>query len=587
MFRPAAILALISTLAACADNDGDSSASGDRTAAHAAQAGTRSSSRGDSGVGGPLGAGSADDRERGDGSKHDGLGRGAAGGGADMPSAGTSRPGEKGARGEDASIEGSTDSDAPPTDPSPLRAAASTARKQVGALVHGLTLAADASYAAVLAREFSSVTADTMSWAMLQGTRGLWLYDEADAVVTTAGAVGQAVRGRSLMGPDQEPAWVATLSSAELQTELQRHIKAVVTRYKGHVTEWDVLHEAIDPTTLQLRAGLLTKLGIPGLAQVFIWARQADPRALLYYNDSGIEGPGPKADAALRLIEDLKAAGAPIDGVGFEAHLDTTGYPAESALRANLRRFAAVVPHVAYTELDVGTKQADPAGSALRRFAAQRLTYQLIAGVCASEPACRGVTTCGLSDQQTWIVGDDPLPFDAAFMPKPAYDGLVAGFMGQLPVLAAEERLRDGDFEMPADDSWVSFGDGTLAIQTAIARTGSAVSVTGRTQSYEGPAQSLLGVVMSDDALCVTAQVRVDVPSARVRAMVKLGGGAEASYRTLAATTANATSWTELAGCGALYVDRDLPEVTLFFDGPPAGVSLYVDDASAKALDAL
>jgi hypothetical protein len=58
-----------------------------------------------------------------------------------------------------------------------------------------------------------------------------------------------------------------------------------------------------------------------------------------------------------------------------------------------------------------------------------RQTYHDLLAACLAAPACRGVTTWGISDAFTWIEGffgvdGAPLPFDEQFAPKPAYAGM-------------------------------------------------------------------------------------------------------------------------------------------------------------------
>jgi hypothetical protein len=55
--------------------------------------------------------------------------------------------------------------------------------------------------------------------------------------------------------------------------------------------------------------------------------------------------------------------------------------------------------------------------------------YHDLLAACLAAPACRGVTTWGISDAFTWIEGffgvdGAPLPFDETFAPKPAYAGM-------------------------------------------------------------------------------------------------------------------------------------------------------------------
>ena len=63
------------------------------------------------------------------------------------------------------------------------------------------------------------------------------------------------------------------------------------------------------------------KLGDGYIAEVFRLARQADPTALLFYNDYGGEGLNSQVQSHLRPGRSLLAQGVPIDGVGLQMHI--------------------------------------------------------------------------------------------------------------------------------------------------------------------------------------------------------------------------------------------------------------------------
>lgn len=467
-----------------------------------------------------------------------------------------------------------------------LREAADGAERWLGTTIDAALLEADSEYARLLASEFNAITlTDALRWSALEAQRGVRAFDTADALVDAARARGQSVRGHALIGHDQLPSWAMGLPPADLRTAIEQHVIETVGHFRGKVYAWDVIHEALDPDTLLLRPGLYASLGISGLAEVFKWANQIDPDALLFYSDSDIEAPTPRAQAVQKLIRDLEAHGATVDGIGMAAHLDTSGYPAEGPLRANIARFAELAPVVSYAALDVTTKRADPTANPTRRRDAQRLVYQLIAGVCASEPACRGLTIWGLTDRVTWSPDDEPLIFDAQYEKKPAYEGLLAGLSGRTPALDDEQLLVNPDFS-EGELGWSAFGGGRLAVQNTLSRSGPALTVSERTQEYEGLGQSLLGKLSSDHSVCVSAWVRLEAGSAAVTATIKHGTGIEATdrYQQLAHVTANSNDWVELAGCGAVYADPTATEITLFIAGAPPGATLHIDDVSLRPL---
>ncbi|HTU60394.1 MAG TPA: endo-1,4-beta-xylanase [Polyangiales bacterium] len=469
-----------------------------------------------------------------------------------------------------------------PPPPGDLRKAADLAQRFVGAAVNAQALQVDQRYAALLASELNSVTPElALQWGALEPARGTRRFDEADSIVRAALSDGQRIHGHAFVSQSEPPSWTTGLSADELLTALHEHIQQTVRRYKGQVTSWNVAHGAI-ADSLQLREGIHAALGVTGIAQAFKWVKEEDPEARLFYDDHGIEEPNPKTDATVRLLEELLAAGAPIDAVGLQAHLDTQSYPSEPGLRANIQRFAALGLEVAYSELDVKTKTVDPEGTLMRRMEAQRVVYQLLGGVCSTEPSCLGITVWGVTDANTSIAGDEPLLFDASYARKPSFTGLVRGLSGQLPT-AGPTLITNGDLD-DGTSGWIAFGGGTLSTQTAIARSGSAASVTDRAQTYAGPGHPLPAGLRSQDALCLTAYVRVDSTSARIKATIAATVDGVVGYSGIGTTVASNTSWAEISGCRPIYFDGSVSEATLYFEGPEPGVSIYIDDVTLWTL---
>ena len=135
-----------------------------------------------------------------------------------------------------------------------------------------------------------------------------------------------------------------------------RHVSNVVAHFKGKVSQWDVVNEAFaDGPSGQLRPDSpFTALGPTFIEEAFRAAHEADPEALLFYNDYEIQGLGTaKAEAVYKPARRLKAAGVPIGGVGFQMHVDPRHWPAADVIRQNLERFAALGLAVELTEMDV------------------------------------------------------------------------------------------------------------------------------------------------------------------------------------------------------------------------------------------
>ncbi|MEW6272962.1 MAG: endo-1,4-beta-xylanase [Thermodesulfobacteriota bacterium] len=325
-----------------------------------------------------------------------------------------------------------------------LRALAADAGREVGVAVEPFEVASDPAYAAALDREATSLTAENvMKWGLIHPQPDTWVFGPADAVVALAESRGNRVRGHTLVwGALQLPAYVENeTDAAALRASMTEHVTTLVGRYAGRVAQWDVVNEplagVLDPPTADgLDDNVFRRLLGPGyVAEALRLARAADGAAELFVNENGIEVPGPRQDRFFALVQDLLAAGAPLDGVGFQAHLGLIPvgrYPDEATIAASLQRFADLGLTVELTELDVTL--VFRTGDLPSRLAFQGGYYRSAVAACAAVPACAGVTTWGLSDRHTWLRSffgftDWPLPFDDDWRRKPAYFGMRAALL--------------------------------------------------------------------------------------------------------------------------------------------------------------
>jgi endo-1,4-beta-xylanase len=321
-----------------------------------------------------------------------------------------------------------------------LRALAAKNGIKFGVAVNMDALANDAKYNQLVGSQFSSVTPENvMKWDTIEPQQGVYNFAPGDTLVAFAKAHDQVVRGHNLVWHNQLPSWLTsgTFTAAQLRDILRQHILAEAGHFKGQIQQWDVVNEAFndDGTPRQdlwyNAYQQLTGDGLGYIADAFRWAHQADPNAQLFYNDYNLEFTGAKSNAVYSFVQQLQAQGVPINGVGFQGHLDTQyGYP---DLQNNLQRFADLHLKVAMTEVDVRTfvaKNADgtysdtPANPADAQKQIDYWTNTLQA--CLAVKACKSFTTWGLSDNYSWIPGVFPgegagLLYDTQENPKPQY----------------------------------------------------------------------------------------------------------------------------------------------------------------------
>jgi len=306
-------------------------------------------------------------------------------------------------------------------------------------------LFSEALYAETVAREFNMIEAENaMKWGAIRPSRDKFNFTPGDQVVEFAKAHGQKVRGHCLLWSEYNPAWLAKgkFTPTQLSKLMQQHITTVAKHFAGQVFAWDVVNESFDAQGAIEQSIWYDSPGI-GFAgkgtgyieQAFRWARSADPKALLFYNDYDTEGLNAKSDAVYAMARDFKKRGVPIDGVGIQAHVVNLSMKEISSLAANIKRLTALGLQVHITEMDVGLP-LDKNGAVMDQadLARQAEIYRFVANACLQQPGCTAFQTWGFTDKHSWIPGytkgkkGAALLFDQHYHPKPAYKALVEIF---------------------------------------------------------------------------------------------------------------------------------------------------------------
>src|SRR5262245_49514707 len=186
----------------------------------------------------------------------------------------------------------------------------------------------EAAYADTLAREFSQVEPENaMKFGPIHPGVSTYNFAQPDQIVQFAQDHGMAVRGHTLVWYQQNPSWLTAgnFSSDQLAQILHDHISTVVGRYAGRVYAWDVVNEAFNDdgtmrSTIWSNAPGIGLAGTAYIEQALQWAHEADPAAVLFYNDYNGEGLGAKSDAIYRMAQDFRARGVPLGGIGLQMH---------------------------------------------------------------------------------------------------------------------------------------------------------------------------------------------------------------------------------------------------------------------------
>lgn len=314
-----------------------------------------------------------------------------------------------------------------------------------GMAVRDTILSDEPAYGAAVAREAGMIVPENeMKWGAVSPAPGAEDFGAADRIASFAADHAIPLRGHTAVWHQHLPAWTADKLSGEGGRKLVLdHVTSIVDHFRGRVKQWDVVNEAIHPPDKQ--NGLLRNWppynegGYAFIADCFHAAHEADPDALLYYNDFGTEYPGIgfdlRREGILRLLGEMKERKAPIHGMGVQSHLTIGNDFSESTFRRFLADVASLGIHVMLTELDVNDRRIQ--GSVEHRDQLAADTVRQYLDVAFDQPAVEGLLTWGVGDAHTWLnaflprvdgAGQRSLPLDMDYKPTPMWTAIAECF---------------------------------------------------------------------------------------------------------------------------------------------------------------
>ena len=350
----------------------------------------------------------------------------------------------------------------------------------IGVAVNKRNVSTD-SQMALVKSEFNSVTAENdMKPVSVHPAEGVWNWGAADSIANYCRENGIKLRGHCLCWHSQFSDWMFTdkkgrpVKKEVFYKRLREHIHTVVNRYKDIVYCWDVVNEAIEDNP---RPSFVDGKFVPGnpyresrhwklcgdefIAKAFEFAHEADPNALLFYNDYNECDPG-KRDRIYNMVKKMQEQGVPIHGIGMQGHYNIYG-PSEEDIDAAITKYSELVKHIHVTELDIRTNtemggqlrfsrgEAKPLAPYLQTL--QNDQYNRIFRVFRKH---RDVIDCvtfwNLSDRDSWLgVNNHPLPFDEQYKPKQVYN-IIRDFNPALDNYTVKEDFRPNVMNQPGQE---------------------------------------------------------------------------------------------------------------------------------------
>lgn len=285
--------------------------------------------------------------------------------------------------------------------------------------------------------QFNSKTVH--AYLTMEATQGKFNFKEPDYWVAQARTNQLRLHGHCLVHNGSAPTWLLNFSgnTTGFEAAIKNHIQTILGRYRGQIKSWDVVNEIFNDNGT-IRTSPFRKLYdtdedyMKFIKKCFVWAHEADPDAILFYNDYNYEISPAKLDAVVKMVGDFKNSGIPINGLGSQMHVSIN--TPESGIATSLRKLANTGLRVHISELDikVNTQNQNDFTYSSQLQSAQALKFQNIARLYKSNvPAYLqfGITMWDFSDADSWLVSpnkpDMPTLFDKDYNKKADFYGFL------------------------------------------------------------------------------------------------------------------------------------------------------------------
>jgi endo-1,4-beta-xylanase len=250
-----------------------------------------------------------------------------------------------------------------------------------------------------------------------------WFVSNADLVKTTKWLRDRniTVRGHNIVWPGWTylPKDMKTNSSnpAYLTRRINDRVQNIMTLpgLKGVLSDWDVFNEITQnediANALAGTAGYRT--GRELYAEMMKKAKQLDPNMVLYINDYTTLDQGnlpghPLYERTKQYLKEIKDAGAPLDGIGFQAHMGNNLVGMNDVKTILDDFYQSFGARAKITEYDYGKLISD---SLAARYTADFLT------MCFSHESVDGFLTWGFWQGAHWL--DNAPFFNFDWTPRP------------------------------------------------------------------------------------------------------------------------------------------------------------------------
>jgi GH35 family endo-1,4-beta-xylanase len=243
-----------------------------------------------------------------------------------------------------------------------------------------------------------------------------------------------AAKGHPLVWHEVFPSWAASLSEPEVLERLERRVREIVSGFRGRIGIWDVVNEATVSHRFDNTVGrwMARDGAAECVAKSLQWAHEANPQAVLLYNDFNV------SESFENLVGALQQRKAPFQTLGIQSHMHKAHWPIEKVWQVceTYSRFGLPLHFTEATVLSGRFKTPEdndwhkrhtdwtttPEGEARQLEYGQQFYTTLF-----SHPAVEAITWWDFSDEGSWQGAPAGL-VRSDMTPKPLHDWLMEAF---------------------------------------------------------------------------------------------------------------------------------------------------------------
>ena len=270
-------------------------------------------------------------------------------------------------------------------------------------------------------------------WAGYESNQGMSEWQRLIPVIEWCKANDITTKGHPLVwtAPSGKPGWLTAYSNDEQIELLKARLTNIVGGYKGMIDIWDVFNEAVntrawdDTSSGSWWIEVPVETNVDLVEKAFKWAHRANPEAHLILNDFYQITREDTRERFFRMARELQRRGAPISGLGIQAHEPRQEWYPPLEVWKTFERIAELGYPLHITEFTPQSGGKEITGGWVEgtwNLVTQAAFAEQMFRLAFGHPSVVSINFWGFSDRRVWQEGGGLL--DENFRPKPIYERL-------------------------------------------------------------------------------------------------------------------------------------------------------------------